>query len=256
MLKTLLTHPLVRGLDLDDPATTSVKRRLVREKDFLRRIYDEWYNLIIDALPSGDKPVLELGSGPGFLAERHEGVIASEIFPCPGIQLVLDGRQLPFAPDSLGAIVMTDVFHHLPDVEAFFREATACVAPGGRVVMIEPWTTTWSRLIYSRLHHEPFDPAMGEWALPSGGPLSGANGALPWIVFERDREAFQQAFPRWRIGSIEPFMPFRYLVSGGVSMRNLMPGATFPAWRGFEALLQPWARSLAMFALIVVDRVR
>jgi hypothetical protein len=79
---------------------------------------------------------------------------------------------------------------------------------------------------------------------------------LPWIVFERDREAFDRAFPLWRIGLIEPFMPFRYLVSGGVSMRSLMPGAAFPAWRGFETLVQPWARSLAMFALIVVDRVR
>jgi SAM-dependent methyltransferase len=256
LLKTLLTHPLVRDRDLDDPATTSVKRRLVREKAFLRRIYDEWYAIIIGALPPGHKPVLELGSGPGFFAERHNGVIASEIFSCPGVQVVLDGGRLPFAEGSLGAIVMTDVFHHLPDVAAFFREATTCVAPGGRIVMIEPWTTTWSRLIYSHFHHEPFDPGARDWALPPGGPMSGANGALPWIVFERDREVFEQVFPRWRIGSIKPFMPFRYLVSGGVSMRSLMPGAAFPAWRGFEALLQPWARSLAMFALIVVDRVR
>ena len=256
MLKTLLTHPLVRGLDLDEPATTAVKRRLVKDKAFLRRIYEEWYAMIVGALPSGGQPILELGSGPGFFAERHDGVIGSEVFPCPGVQVVLDGGRLPFAEGSLRAIVMTDVFHHLPDVGAFFREATRCVAPGGRIVMIEPWTTAWSKLIYGHFHHEPFDPTVKEWALPCGGPVSGANGALPWIVFERDREAFDRAFPLWRIGLIEPFMPFRYLVSGGVSMRSLMPGAAFPAWRGFETLVQPWARSLAMFALIVVDRVR
>ena len=121
--------------------------------------------------------------------------------------------------------------------------------------MIEPWTTAWSRLIYTRLHHEPFDPGASAWTLPAGGPLSGANGALPWIVFERDRVAFEQAFPQWRVRSIEPFMPFRYLVSGGVSMRSLMPAMTFPLWRGFETLLRPWMSSLAMFALIVLDRV-
>ncbi len=256
MLKTLLTHPLVRGCDLDDPATTAAKRRLVRDKAFLRRIYEEWYAMIAGALPPGDKPVLELGSGPGFFAENRAGVIASEVFPCPGVQVVLDGGRLPFAADSLRAIVMTDVFHHLPDVEAFFHEAATCVAPGGRIVMIEPWTTAWSTLIYSRLHHEPFDPGARDWALAAGGPVSGANGALPWIVFERDRAVFEQTFSQWRVGSIEPFMPFRYLVSGGVSMRSLMPGAAFAAWRGFETLLRPWMAPLAMFALITVDRVR
>ena len=255
MLKTLLTHPLVRGRDLDDPATTGAKRRLVRDKAFLRRIYEEWYALIVGALPPGDNPILELGAGPGFFAERCDGVIPSEVFPCPGVQVVLDGGRLPFAAGSLRAIVMTDVFHHLPDVAAFFGDAASCVAPGGRIIMVEPWTTAWSRLVYSRLHHEPFDPDARQWALPAGGPLSAANGALPWIVFERDRAAFEQAYPQWRIGAIVPFMPFRYLLSGGVSMRGLMPGATFAAWRGFENLLRPWARSLAMFALITVDRV-
>lgn len=256
MLKTLLTHPLVRDCELDDPATTGVKRHLVRDKAFLRRIYEEWYAMIDGALPLGDKPVLELGAGPGFFVEGRAGVISSEIFPCPGIQVVLNGGRLPFAAGSLRAIVMTDVFHHLPDVAAFLRDAATCVIPGGRLVMIEPWTTAWSRLVYGHLHHEPFDPGAREWALPASGPLSGANGALPWIVFERDRTVFEQAFPAWRIGSIEPFMPFRYLVSGGVSMRSLMPGVAFTAWRGFETLLRPWACSLAMFAFIAVDRVR
>ena len=36
MLARLLTHPLTRGLDLDEPATTALRRRLVAEKPFLR----------------------------------------------------------------------------------------------------------------------------------------------------------------------------------------------------------------------------
>ena len=177
MLRTVLTHPLVRGRDLDDPATTGVKRRLVRDKLFLRRIYEEWYAMIGAALPPGDKPILELGAGPGFFAERRDDTIASEVFPCQGIDVVLDGGRLPFAADSLRAIVMTDVFHHLPDVESFFREATACVVPGGRIVMIEPWTTAWSRLIYTRLHHEPFDPAdVGRRRPATAAPLRGEPG--------------------------------------------------------------------------------
>jgi len=49
-------------------------------------------------------------------------------------------------------------------------------------------------------------------------------------------------------------MPLRYLLSGGVSMRSLMPGWSFGPWKGFERLLSPWMRYLAMFAFIQVQR--
>jgi hypothetical protein len=121
--------------------------------------------------------------------------------------------------------------------------------------MIEPWVTPWSELIYTRLHHEPFQPQAKQWEFPTTGPLSGANGALPYIVFVRDRLQFEREFPMWRIHEIEPMMPFCYLVSGGVSLRSLMPGWSFRLWRGLENLLQPAIDSLAMFAQILLIRL-
>ena len=90
--------------------------------------------------------------------------------------------------------------------------------------MIEPWVTPWSRLVYTKLHYEPFDPEMAHWEFPESGPLSGANNALPWILFVRDRDQFEREFPMWSIQSMRPMMPIRYLVSGGVGFRALMPG--------------------------------
>ena len=49
-------------------------------------------------------------------------------------------------------------------------------------------------------------------------------------------------------------MPFRYLFSGGVSLRSLAPGWSYPLLSFLERLTQPWMRSLAMFAFIQVDR--
>jgi hypothetical protein len=49
-------------------------------------------------------------------------------------------------------------------------------------------------------------------------------------------------------------MPFRYLISGGVSMRTLMPAWTFGLWRAVENALAPWSRHLGMFAQIVLER--
>lgn len=254
MVSRWLAHPLTRGIDIDDPRFVSVRRRVVREKRFLRKIYEEWYAAIVKALPSGDGPVLELGSGGGFLEESVPGLITSELQTCPHVRVVLDGQALPLCDGSLRAIAMTDVLHHLPDSRRFLKEAARCVRRGGRVVMIEPWASAWSSLIYRRLHHEPFRPGAAEWEFPRGGPLSAANMALPWIMFVRDRNQFEREFPQWRVVSLSPFMPFRYLLSGGVSMRSLMPAWTFVLWRMVENVLTPWSEHLGMFAHIVLER--
>jgi hypothetical protein len=255
MLRKWLAHPVTRGLDVDAPRLTGLRRRIIAEKSFLRQIYQEWYQSIFDSLPVGDSPILEIGSGAGFLREYIPGLIRSEIFMCPEIDVILNALTLPFADRSLRAIVMTDVLHHLPEPRLFFTKAASCVHVGGCVIMIEPWVSPWSRWVYERLHSEPFLPEASEWSFPSTGPLSGANGALPWILFERDRVQFEREFPQWAIREIRPQMPFRYLVSGGVSMRSLMPGVTFGLWRGLENMLRPWMKHLAMFSFIVLERV-
>ena len=55
----------------------------------------------------------------------------------------------------LAAIVITDVMYHLPEARGFLAEAKQCVRSGGLVIMLEPWVTSWSRLVDSKLHHEP-----------------------------------------------------------------------------------------------------
>jgi len=249
-IKKWLAHAATRDLSIDDPRTTQRRRSIIEGNRFLWRIYDEWYRAIAARVPEGPGRVLELGSGAGFLAKYLPGLIASEVFPCPGLNVVLDARQLPFADASLKAIVMVDVFHHIPDSRAFLKEADRCLRPGGSIVMVEPWVSSWSRLIYGHLHHEPFVPDAADWSFPSSGPLSGANGALPWIIFERDRAKFQREFPGLAIRAVEPSMPFRYLVSGGVSMRPLMPETLFPLWTKLDSWFGAWRSAWPMFALV------
>ncbi len=253
-LKDWLAHPLTRGMDIDDPRTTELRRRIVRQKPFLKAIYDEWYGRLAGSVSAGAGGVLEIGSGGGFLRDLIPELITSDVFACEGVDRVLDAHDLPFAAGELRAILMTDVLHHLREPRRFFASAARSVRPGGSIAMIEPWVSTWSRVIYTRLHHEPFRPNATEWEFPASGPLSGANGALPWILFSRDRAQFETEFPQWRIERIERMMPFRYLVSGGVSMRSLTPGWSYPLWKGFEAALAPAGGALAMFAHIVVRR--
>lgn len=245
----LLGHPLTNGLSVDDPVTTLLRREIIQSKPFLYSLYSEWYQRIIRGLPNTND-VLELGSGAGFLSEFLPEVITSEVFETPNVRLIADACRLPLADRTLDAIVMTDVFHHIPDVSHFLSEATRCVRPGGKIVMIEPWRTPWSEWVYTRLHSEPFSPDAG-WQIPQTGPLSGANGALPWIVFQRDRRLFEAQYPQWRITNIELMMPFSYILSGGVSMRSLMPGWMYRRIRVLERKLDQ--QSWAMFACIELE---
>lgn len=249
MFLRLLSHPLTRGLSVDDPRTTLLRRHLIQDKAFLRGLYSEWYGRILAILPKKND-VLELGSGAGFLREILPTVITSEVFETSGVKLITDACHLPFSDKSLSAIVMTDVFHHIPDVGRFFLEATRCICPGGKIVMIEPWRTPWSQWVYTHFHSEPFSPQSG-WNIPVIGPLSSANGALPWIVFERDKALFAAQYPKWQIKNIEPMMPFSYLLSGGVSMRSLVPGWMYRPVRALEQMLGQ--KHWAMFALIELE---
>jgi ubiquinone/menaquinone biosynthesis C-methylase UbiE len=143
-LKSFLAHPLTRGVELDDPRMTELRLQVIRDKPFLRKIYSEWYRMIASRIPQGEGRVLEIGSGAGYFAEFAPEVIQSEVFFCRNVDIVADARQLPLPSGSLRAIVMTDVFHHIPKPEAFLEEAARCLRPGGRIVMIEPWVSAWS----------------------------------------------------------------------------------------------------------------
>lgn len=256
MLSRLFAHPLTRGLDIDSPETTSLRREIIRSKPFLRKIYEEWYDLELSEVRGSatQGKVLELGSGAGFFSDVSPGAITTDLFSVDGIALMLDGQFLPFRAGSLKAVVMTNVLHHVPQPELLFAEAARCVASGGVFAMIEPWLTRWSRFVYKYWHHEPVDETTTDWRIQGSGPLSGANTALPWIIFERDLTRFEKQFPKWQVKQIKLIMPFRYLLSGGISLRSLMLASSFHFWRSVEKLLDPWMNRLGMFAKIVLVR--
>jgi len=252
-LKSLLSHPLSRGLDIDSPEANSIRSHIIDKKPFLKAIYKQWYTEISNSLPlTLLGPVLEIGSGGGFLKEFVPDLITSEILPIPGADILLDGRCLPFKENSLRGIVMVDVFHHLPRTSSFLKNAAGCVKPGGVIVMLEPWNTRWSRFVYQYLHHEPFDDETKELDFPEGGPLSKANSALPWIVFSRDKEKLEREYPAWRIQKLTLHTPFRYLISGGMSYISLSPAFLYKTWCRVESIFKPWMNSWAMFATIIL----
>jgi SAM-dependent methyltransferase len=175
------------------------------------------------------------------------------VLDLPSNDLTFSALDMPFANEELSALLMIDTFHHIPDAEQFFREADRVLMKDGYIIMIEPANSIWGRFIYKNFHHEPFD-VNGGWAIPESGPLSGANGALPWIVFERDAGLFQSRFPGFVIEEIKYHTPLRYLVSGGVSFKQLVPGFSYGFFAGIDKIASSLFPGFSMFVTVKLKK--
>lgn len=250
-----LKLPEVRGIeDLDDPAVTLLHGQIIQRKEFLKKTYLDFYQQFAKAVgESQGKVLVELGSGGGFIKEVIGNVITSDILELPNVDKVFSAVEMPFEPRSVDAFFMIDVLHHIADPRAFFTEAIRCLKVGGKIVMIEPANTLFSRFIYKNFHHEAFDTE-ANWQLKQGGPLSHGNGALPWIIFSRDRNVFEKDFPSLRIVEMRNHTPLRYLLSGGLTLRQLLPSFTYPAVKAMECILSPLRSILGMFQTIEIEK--
>jgi hypothetical protein len=106
--------------------------------------------------------------------------------------------------------------------------------------------------IYRNFHHEPFN-TKGGWGFNEVGELSGAKMVIPWIIFERDRYLFEQEFPELEIFDISLHTPLSYLLSGGLSVRQLVPSFFYPFILFIERLLAPMNIYLALFTTITLN---
>lgn len=241
-------------LPLDSPERTMLHGELIRKKRLLRQLYQEWYAVFTKEMKDLPEGILvELGAGGGFLKEIHPSVICSDIIALPSNDMTFSALDMPFDDNSVAGLLMIDTFHHIPDAKRFLIEANRVLIPNGKIIMIEPANSWWGRFIYTYFHHEPFNPA-GSWSIPTTGPLTGANGALPWIVFIRDRKRFQKEFPELTIESITYRNPICYILSGGVSRKQMIPDMLVPMVKAVDRCLSLLNKNLSMFMVIIVQK--
>ncbi|TSA34627.1 MAG: class I SAM-dependent methyltransferase [Porphyromonadaceae bacterium] len=243
------------NLPLDSPERTIIHRNLIKSKKFLRKLYEQWYSEFSNEISSSPQGLLlELGSGGGFLKEMEPRVICSDVIDLPTNDMTFSALEMPFEDQSVAAIFMTDAMHHIPDSEKFLQEVNRVLVDNGKLILIEPANSIWGRFIFRNFHHEPFDPR-ASWTIPSSGPMSGANGALPWIIFVRDFLIFQQKFPKLEIQVINYRNPVLYLVSGGVSYRQLLPDFFYGFLNLIDKTLPKISKQLSMFMLVKITRI-
>ena len=247
--------PTSKDEEWDDASTTIYHKKVIESKPFLKKVYLEWYKIFqenIQDLPDGLK--IEIGSGGGFLKDIIKDVVTSDVVDLPGVEQVFFAEKMPYPNESVSAVILLNTLHHIKKPDDFFLEVNRCLKQNGRLIMIEPTNSRLGRFVYKNFHFEPFDEKQSDWQIKGDGRLTNANQALPWIIFVRDKEKFQRKYPNLEIFHVSKHTPFNYWLSGGVSLKQLVPSASYPLFRKIEKLLAPLNNHIGSFMTIVLQK--
>lgn len=236
-------------------STFDAHRALFESKGLLRWVYREDFFPRLQGHCAPGGPTVEIGSGAGMLKADFPGLLATDLVPRPGNHAALDACRLPFAANSLRNVVGLDVLHHLPDPMQFLRSAEIALGAGGRCVLIEPWLTPFSRILYRHFHREDCDEKADPFSTGSAKDPMEGNQAIPFLLFGRHQARTLANLMSTRLVKLEPFSGPAYLLSLGFRSGSLAPGGCYPFLHGLEnfsgRLWKSWA---ALRALIVLEK--
>jgi SAM-dependent methyltransferase len=231
--------------------------RAWRARPLVRRLYREWHELIRDRLARVPGSTIELGSGFGALKETIPGAVLTDVERTRWTDVVVDAEDLPYEDGSVANLVLVDVFHHLARPSRFLDEAHRVLAPGGRILILDPYCSPVSTLAYRFFHRERTDlhgEAFGEDVDVAGGPLH-SNQARATLIFFRQLDRFRRTWPQLNVVERRRLALLRYPLSGGFAGTPLAPEAMHAPLALVERLLQPLARLLAFRCFVVLERV-
>ena len=236
---------------MSDPATLARHRAAWQARPELRAVYREWFDRVLEGV-GARRPVIEVGSGPGFFKAAVPSLIATDVVAGLAVDVRCAADVLPFRAASLGAIVMVDTLHHLPRPLDFLAEAARAFAPGGRIAMVEPWITLPSWILYRFFHHEECRFGV-DVAHPFESDAKGAaegNAAIPYLALGRLRDA---GLPLHLVRA-EPFVGLPYLATFGFKVARPLPALLQRVARAGEAAVAPLTRWLATRIFVVLEK--
>lgn len=233
-------------------------RRVWQQKRVLQRIYTQEFFARLVSYRKKDGACVEVGAGPGFFKEFFPELVSTDVVWSPWLDLVSDAQNLPFRTSSVSNIFGLDVLHHVATPMNFLLEAQRVLVPGGRQILIEPWITPFSYLVYRYFHQEDCILSARPWELhepqpPSAKKAFDSNQAIPYLLFgPRNRRQTLDALPGFSLLVVEPVCLFAYLLSMGFKPINLLPDFLYPVVSKIERATLPLWRSLAALRVLIV----
>lgn len=170
-------------LEYDDEATQRLLALYVtpdvvaQRRDFLRALN----------LKSGER-VLDVGAGPGFLANEIAEAIGSSGSVCgvdisePLLEVARsrggnkydiefrygDATQLPYKDEEFDSVVSTQVLEYVPDVDSALAEFYRVLCPGGRVGLLD---TDWDSIVWHSHDRQLMNRILTTWEEHAADPF-------------------------------------------------------------------------------------
>lgn len=259
-IRDFLADPRLKGIDVNSDDLIKVHRKILYEKKMMREVFEDFYSKCIkldNRYFSGDALKVEIGAGVSFFKEKYPEILSTDIKEAENLDKVIDALDMDFRDSSVRAIYGINCFHHFPDPEKFFLELNRVLVNGGGCILIEPFYGFVAERFYKKIFNtETFYKAQKEWNDPENVVMTGANQALSYIVFKRDKEKLNSLFPELEIVYHKTLKNYvRYLLSGGLNFRSLLPGWCSPFLRCVEFVLSPFNGALALHHIIVIRKV-
>ena len=258
-LLDLLRDPLIDGIDVDGENRLELHRKMLGKKRMLREVFTEFHHLFrkLDRqFFSGKGLEVELGAGVSPMRDSYPEVLATDIVNAHDLDMVINAEAMDFADNSVRTIYGQNCFHHFPHPDQFFHELDRVLVPGGGAILLEPYYGPFATFLFKRLFStEGFDKFYPSWETPSVGPMNGANQALSYIVFIRDRAKFELKHPSLTIIHKQLAGNYlKYLLSGGLNFRQLLPDSITGVVTGVERLISPFNRWFALHHVVVIRK--
>jgi SAM-dependent methyltransferase len=259
-LLDFLRDPLLDGMDFDGEKRLELHRKMLEKKRMLREAFTEFHHLfrkLEQRFLAGKGIEVELGAGVSPMRDSYPEVLATDIVYTPHLDRVINAEAMDLADNSVKAIYGQNCFHHFPHPDQFFKELDRVLVPGGGAILLEPYYGPFASFMFKRLFRtEGFDKIYPSWETPAAGPMNGANQALSYIVFVRDRAQFELKHPSLKIVQQQPAGNYlKYLLSGGLNFRQLLPDSFTGSIGLLEKLISPLNRWIALHHVIVIRKV-
>jgi SAM-dependent methyltransferase len=234
-------------------------REYWNKKAALRKAYSQFYKQIAARLiPAIPGLIVELGSGMGNIKEHVPQCITTDIFPNPWLDRVENAYKLSFADETVGHLILFDVWHHLQYPGTALLEFSRVLRPNGRIVIFEPAMGLVGRFVFGHFHHEPLGLSDEiEWDAPADFSAHdcayyAAQGNASRVFGSAD---FENQLRMWRVVEIAYFSGFAYVATGGFRGPQLYPPGLSPCFNWMDSLLSRIPQ-LASRMLVVLEKTQ
>lgn len=254
-----LSEPLLADMDVDGMSRLDLHRTMLANKRMLRDVFIEFHHLfkkLDQQFFSGKGAEVELGAGISPMRDSYPNVLATDIVDAHHLDKVINAEAMDLPDNSVRTIYGQNCFHHFPHPDKFLFELERVLIPGGGAILLEPYYGPFASFLFKRLFRtEGFDKAFPSWETPVEGPMNGANQALSYIVFVRDRAELERKHPSLKIVHEQRVGNYlKYVISGGLNFRQLLPDSMTSTISYIEKLLYPFNRWFALHHIVVIRK--